>query len=371
LRVAYFISPHGFGHAARATAVMAAVARRDPASRFEIFTSAPRWFFDDSLPGISFAYHELETDVGLVQRDPLREDLGATLERLRELVPFRPELLGRLAAQLHALRCDLVVCDVAPLGIATARAAGLPSILVENFTWDWIYEPWADSCPGLGEIAQELAEVFAAATLRIQTEPFCRPWPGARRVAPVSREPRIPRRELRHRLGIGEEDEAVLVTMGGIEWSYLKDTALEGMDAEGMNGEVPWLIAPGGLASAKSFAEPERRGRFLLLPHRSDFYHPDLVHATDGVIAKLGYSTVAEVDRAGLPLGYLRRPRFAESAVLEAWVREHRPSLVVDEAALGDPAALAGAARAVHELGPRPPAEENGADAVAEIVLRL
>ena len=30
LRVAYFVSPHGFGHAARASAVMAALGRLNP-----------------------------------------------------------------------------------------------------------------------------------------------------------------------------------------------------------------------------------------------------------------------------------------------------------------------------------------------------
>ncbi len=50
-RIAYFISPHGFGHAARAAAVMEATYEMDPAIRFEIFTQVPRWFFHDSLSG--------------------------------------------------------------------------------------------------------------------------------------------------------------------------------------------------------------------------------------------------------------------------------------------------------------------------------
>ncbi len=45
--LAYFISPHGFGHAARACAVMSAILERMPGVRFEIFTEVPRWFFVD------------------------------------------------------------------------------------------------------------------------------------------------------------------------------------------------------------------------------------------------------------------------------------------------------------------------------------
>ena len=48
-RIAVFISPHGYGHASRAAAVMAALADLDAAVEFEIFTTVPPWFFRDSL----------------------------------------------------------------------------------------------------------------------------------------------------------------------------------------------------------------------------------------------------------------------------------------------------------------------------------
>ena len=49
MRIAYFVTPHGFGHAARAAAVMVALQEIDPAIQFDIFTQVPRWFFQDSL----------------------------------------------------------------------------------------------------------------------------------------------------------------------------------------------------------------------------------------------------------------------------------------------------------------------------------
>ena len=55
-RIAYFISPHGYGHAARASAVMDAIHDISPSLRFEIFTTVPQWFFEQSLTG-PFAYH--------------------------------------------------------------------------------------------------------------------------------------------------------------------------------------------------------------------------------------------------------------------------------------------------------------------------
>lgn len=113
--IAYFISPHGFGHAARAAAVMAAIHQLSPTVHFEIFTQVPEWFFAESLT-VPFGYHPLLTDIGLVQQNSLIEDLPGTLRRLEDFLPFAPEQLEGLARQLSQLKCDLVICDIAPPG---------------------------------------------------------------------------------------------------------------------------------------------------------------------------------------------------------------------------------------------------------------
>src|SRR5262245_43188627 len=108
LRIAYFISPHGYGHAARAAAIMGALYELDPALRFELFTRVPRWFFLDSLPQ-TFGYHEVWSDVGLAQKNSLVEDLGETLRLLADFLPFDPGQLHALAEVVHSLQCQLVV----------------------------------------------------------------------------------------------------------------------------------------------------------------------------------------------------------------------------------------------------------------------
>ena len=68
-RLAYFISPHGYGHAARAASVMGALAGMESSLRFDIFTTIPQWFFGDNLREL-FDYHPLQTDIKLAQRSP-------------------------------------------------------------------------------------------------------------------------------------------------------------------------------------------------------------------------------------------------------------------------------------------------------------
>src|SRR5262244_3295844 len=66
MRIAYFVTPHGFGHAARAAAVMVALQEIDPTIQFDIFTQVPHWFFQDSLVR-DVHYYNVCTDIGVVQ----------------------------------------------------------------------------------------------------------------------------------------------------------------------------------------------------------------------------------------------------------------------------------------------------------------
>ena len=280
--------------------MLEAIGARTPLA-VEIFTTTPEWFFADSLR-VPFGYHAVRTDVGLVQRDALDEDPAATARALDALLPFDDALLARLASEVRARACDAVLCDVAALGIAVAGRAALPSILLENFTWDWIYRVYLERTPALRPHAEELARWFARADVHVQTLPVCAPAADAIQVAPVARLPRRRRDDVRRALGLASGQRAVLLTMGGIRWDW---SSL----APRLPSDV-MLVVPGG-------AEEERRLDWaLLLPFHSRFFHPDLVHACDAVVGKLGYSTLAETWGSGVPYGFVPRDGFAESPVL-------------------------------------------------------
>lgn len=354
--IAFFVTPHGYGHAARAAAVMAALRARAPNLVVHVFTLVPRWFFRESL-GAGFFHHPLLTDVGLVQKGPLEEDLPATMARLDLFYPLDAGLVDSLAARLVRLHCRAAVCDIAPLGIAAAHRAGIPAVLVENFTWDWIYRGYAAQEPRLGHFSALLAELFAAADRRIQTEPVCVPAPGALRVPPISRRPRMPRRKTREALAIRPRRPLVLVSMGGVEHRDFATRRLQ---------ELPRIefVFLGGVRRRR------REGNALFLPHRSGFYHPDLVAAADAVVGKVGYSTFAEVRRAGLPYGFVPRPAFRESPVLGRWLRERKAGLEISRAALlsGDWIARVPELLSLRRRrGPCP----DGARVAAQAILRL
>ena len=316
LQIAYFISPHGFGHATRAAAVMAAIQTLTPAAHFEIFTRAPEWLFQTSLSG-SFAYHNLVSDIGLVQRSPLEEDLQATLERLEAFLPFDQALVNDLAEQVQELACQLIVCDIAPLGIAVGAQAGIPSILVENFTWDWIYAGYLEAERRFAKPIAILQEIFQSVNFHIQTEPVCNYTPSDLVTQPVSRAPRTSRGLTRQRLGVPEDAKMVLVTMGGIESSL----AFADHPAAADN---LFFVLPGGSLQGSAH-------RRIILPHHSDFYHPDLVQASNAIVGKAGYSTAAEAYLSGVPYIYTARAHFRETATIASFIEKELGGFEIQE----------------------------------------
>ncbi|MBI5034913.1 MAG: hypothetical protein HZB51_30680 [Chloroflexi bacterium] len=317
LRIAYFISPHGFGHASRAAAVMNALNRilvspkgrnQDSQVHFQIFTLVPRWFFQQSVTA-PYTYHPLLTDIGLVQESSLRENIPQTLKRLREFLPFNRQLVSDLAVRITKSKCALVMCDIAPLGIAVAQAANVPSILIENFTWDWIYEGYAKSNARFNPHIEYLRGMFRSADYHLQTEPVCDYWDANLVTTPVSREPRTSKKDIRAQLGIPQRARVVMITMGGIpeQHSFLdRLTTIKNV----------YFIIPGAATSIR------RQDNLALLPHRSKFYHPDLMNASDAVIGKAGYSTVAEAYHAGIPFGHVQREKFREAVTMEKFIRK-------------------------------------------------
>ena len=362
-RLAYFVSSHGFGHAARAAAVLDRLLERAPELEAHVFAGTPEWFFKQSFDGRlpeSLVFHAWETDVGLVQATALEENLDATIEQLSAWYPLRAERLEPAVEAVRALGVDAVAADISPLGLAVAEDLGLPSILIENFTWTWIYRGYGRA--ELEPFAACLAPLFDGATRRLRTAPFCGPLdhdPRHTAVGPVARRPRSAPADVRRALDIPPNEPMVLVTMGGVPWDF---RGLQShLEARGLRD--CHLVVAGG---ADTYT---RVGKARLIPHRSDFYHPDLARAADAVVAKLGYSTVAEVACSGGRLGYVPRPRFPESPELEAWVGEHLACRRFEPEQLEDGSWLDG----LGELLDRPPHAPvgGGAEAAAELILSL
>ena len=315
--VAYFITPHGFGHGTRSAAIMDGICAINPLVQFEIFTHIPQVLFKQSL-SFPFAYHPLLTDIGIVQNGPLVEDIAGTLSRLNEFLPFNNSLIIKLTKYLRKRNCKLIICDIAPIGIAVARELGTPSVLVENFTWDWIYKDYVKYDNDFNKHIKYLSKVFQSADYRIQTEPVCCSADYDLIVGPISRKISKSKEAIRNELCLLHDDKVILITLGGIDGDY------KFLEKLSLSNNFKFII-PG--ASKKM----EQNENLILLPKHSTFFHPDLINASNAVVGKAGYSTTAEVYNVGLPFGFVTRENFKESAIIEKYINNHMKGFAIKE----------------------------------------
>jgi len=332
---------------------MAEIHRQSGAS-FDIFTTAPRWFFEESLAGF-FRYHEHIVDVGFRQRSALEFDLPQTVAALDDLLPFDPVVVSALADQVRAAECSVVLCDIAPLGVAVAEAAGLPSVIVENFAWSWLYEPLVEEESALADFGAELDRWVERATVHIQAAPMCDRRAAFEAVDPISRIPRVTRAEARAELGIAPDETVVVITMGG----YGED--LPFLQRLRTMPDITFVIT--------GVANTGRDGNLRLYDNNTPLFMPDVLRAADAIVAKLGYGTVCEVWREGLPFAHVTRPDFREMVSLEAFAAEELSGFLLPR---DDFSSGAWIDRIPELLSmPRRPHEGGGAGRVAEVLLGL
>lgn len=353
-RIAFFISPHGFGHAARAAGVMEALSAIGSSIHFDIFTSVPDWFFA-KCNSFAFTYHRLLTDIGLIQKTPFQVDLAATVQQLKALLPFDAPQIAGLAQKLRQWNCELVVCDIAPMGIRIAQKANLPSVLIENFTWDWLYRGYNDK--ELNAFNRYLQAIFADATYHIQTQPACELGATNLTAAPVSRKIKTTSGGIRRKLGLPKNAKVVMITAGGAPKNY------GFIDKLRLETDIQFVLP--GAADTEVIG-----GNLVLLPENSAYSHPDLINAVDAVVGKVGYSTIAEIYQAGVPFGYVARPENREMKPLIDFVKSQMHGMSVNESDFQDGTfteCLATLLQMPRLCDKRP----NGADQIASFIASL
>jgi hypothetical protein len=121
-----------------------------------------------------------ETDTGVVQIDSLRLDIEDTARRA---AAFYRDFDRRVADEASLLRrggATVVIGDAPPLAIAAAHHAGVPSAVIANFTWDWIYAYYPEFERLALGVIQTIADAYSNATLalRLRFAGGSTRWPG-------------------------------------------------------------------------------------------------------------------------------------------------------------------------------------------------
>ena len=367
-RIVFYVSGHGFGHTSRAVEVIHAVLRARPDARIVVKTSAPHRLFARTLEGRCEVV-ELQCDAGMVQIDSLNLDASESVRRAVEFQRRLPALAEAEAAYLRGTGIRLAVGDIPPLTVAAARSAGIPSILIGNFTWDWIFEGYRDSAAQA--IARDIRRVYrdAAAALRLPMaggfeglEPITRDIPF------IARQSRRTQDDVRHALGLPPRAAGkplVLMSFGGY--------GIAGLDTAALADLTDYTIATSDL-SARNNAIGPADGLLYISEHQvydSGLRYEDLVRGADVVITKPGYGIISEAIANGTALLYTSRGDFVEYDLLVREMPRYLRVKFIEQHQLltGDwSAALAGL---LSQAAPPEKPALNGAEIAAEEILKL
>jgi len=285
MQIHYYISGHGLGHASRSIEIIRALTAAAPDVRVVVRTSAPEWFFESAGPACDV--QRADVDTGVVQFDSLRIDAAKTLETAAAFYREFDRRADADAERLSAAGADLVVGDIPPLAFAAAARAGIRSLAVGNFTWDWIYGAYPAFAEEAPHVVPTIRAAYDAADVMCRL-PFHGGFDGR---APVEDVPLVARHSVRdradtrRRLGIPDGRPAVLASFGAY------------------GAPLPESLL--GRSHAFTFLSFDRRPP-------GDVSYEDVVAAVDVVVSKPGYGIVSDCVANDTALLYTSRGAFAE-----------------------------------------------------------
>jgi L-arabinokinase len=363
--IVFYTSGHGFGHASRDIEIVNALGRLASSAGVHVRTSAARWLFDlTTTTPIEFT--TVECDTGIVQIDSLRLDADESIRRADAFHAELDERAAREAAFLRSVGARVVVGDIPPLAFAAAARAGVPSIALGNFTWDWIYAGYPEQLASAPSLLPRIWKAYAQADVALRL-PMHGGFEAFRRVEDVpfvTRHARRSREDVRNALCLPHDLALVLVSFGGY--------GLEKLDLRRVSDALDI-----GLVATTAYPHAplvDRHGHRLWTVGEIDLYrcgfrYEDLVHAVDVVATKPGYGIIAECIANDTAMLYTSRGQFVEYDVMV----EEMPRYLRSAFISNDDLAAGRWAPALERLFAQPALPErprtDGADLVARRIL--
>ena len=355
-----YVSGHGFGHSTRTAEVLREIRAREKTAPITVVCSAKTEpLYRRAIPG-PFEFRAEDCDVGLAQRSALVIDEAGTLEAWRRFDAGYDARVAREADWLRAQKARAVLGDIPPLAFDAAAEAGVLSIALANFSWDWIYRHLAKRQPALLEAAEHAAAAYAQCGVLLEL-PFAgdlTAFPRRERIPLVARRPGTARAETRSRLGL--EGNVALWSFGGL----------------GLPGFDPAVLAhTPQVMFVVSDAAPDLppNVRLINAEHMdaAGIEYVDLVAAADVVITKPGYGIVSDAIAARTPMLYTDRGDFPEYPIMVREMGKWLPAEYVTNDQLLGGRLQDAIARLLAKPMPEPPRIDGAALAAERILASL
>jgi L-arabinokinase len=307
--IAYYITAHGYGQGVRSLDAIRALMNRNLDVAIHLVTSLPKDFLLNRLPRAPSSIRAVSLDVGMVQLDSVRVDVEATLERVLEFVANQDELRQREVQWQEDVHAGVVVCDIPSIPLEAARQRGIPALALGNFSWDWIYEPFAERDVRWRQAIDFFKRGYREADLLIRI-PFAPPmdvFSRQRDIALLSQPGQEAREAIAESRGCDPAKPWILSSFTSLN---LGEAALERIRA--LDDWEFFTVKP-----------MEWGGRNLYAIDREEFSFDTLLASCDAVLTKPGYGILSECVVNQKPIIYTEREDFAEYPILEAGIKKH------------------------------------------------
>ncbi len=224
--------------------------------------------------------------------------LDKTLEACRALHNNAGRIIDEELTFIRENQVRLIAGDIPPLCFEIAARAGVPSMAITNFTWNWIYRAYLREHPDFLLLIEEMETFYGKATLSLTL-----PYPCTMNVFPrqeaipwITRVSSLTTEQARTKFQLPQCATIVLLSFGGTGLARLPWARL-------MQLREFFFVATG---ESKEIGD-----NLLILPDMQRQYE-DLLRAVDLIVTKPGYGIVADVIAHRVPMLYTDRGEFPE-----------------------------------------------------------
>lgn len=306
MRLLYYVSGHGYGHAVRAAEIIRVIAEQQPTWHLFVKTTAPKWLFDGVAPSQLEIIHTKIDSGAREANNSLVIDSAGTVQALVEFVAETEPIIKQEARWVQENHIGAIIADIPYLAGNIGDSIGVPCIGCSNFLWDFIYEPLLADTPGASEILGTIRDGYSRmdAMLRL---PFCHEmsvFPKLIDVPLVAPRPQRSTSYVRDHLRISRIDSRPIVYFGmrdAIQPSALERTA---------RGSPDVILVYFGV-SVTGLPENTRALEF-----DSELRFADFIAACETVVSKPGYGMFAACVANQVNILFPRRTGFREDEYL-------------------------------------------------------
>ena len=284
--------------------------------------------------------------------------------------------MTRAASETRVLRelgAGLIVGDIPPLAFAVSAAAGIPSVGLGNFTWDWIYAdyPRVRLAPSLLPTIRG-AYAKASMALRLPMSAGFESFSNVKDIPFVARHATRTREEVCKLLKLPADKPIVLMSFGGY--------GLPGLDTDVLAKFKKYtVVTTANLPVGRTRKETplaERKGSFISINEEAMYdagvRYEDLVGAAEAVVTKPGYGIIAESIANDAAVLYTSRGHFPEYDVLVEDLPKYLRTAFIGQEELFAGKWESPLDKLLAQSRPKnyKKPETNGADVAAEILLK-